>query len=179
MSQILITNTKTTSTNFSIHADGAFLGILLPVLKPFGDIKNYFKELSVNTIAISGYKFLGTTICGIALMDLTTFNTAFNEVNIIEYERSMKDITITGVRPGIPILQLHHALYSIKLNEGTKVLSEIVKINLNNTSHCYKALVGIYRIQNVIWNKKGFNIVFPRPSKKIVDKYWLMPVLHW
>ena len=110
------------------------------------------------------------------MIDLNVFNLAFSQVNIIEYLRSSKDVTISGLRNGLPILMLHHALYSIKVNEGTKTLSEIVKINFNNTNYFYKALVEIFKVSNVIWNRKGFNIVFPRPSKKLMEKYYLMPV---
>jgi hypothetical protein len=45
--------------NFTIHMDAALMGAVLPILHPFGEHVNYFEDLGVTTLAISGHKFFG------------------------------------------------------------------------------------------------------------------------
>ena len=53
---------------YTIHADGALTGFVLPIIKPFGDVPNYFDAIGVNTMAVSAHKYPGLSQpCGIIL----------------------------------------------------------------------------------------------------------------
>lgn len=44
-------------THFSIHLDAALMGAVLPIVNPFGPDMDYFNDMEVKTVAISGHKF--------------------------------------------------------------------------------------------------------------------------
>ena len=52
--------------HYTIHLDAACAGAVIPIMKPYGtNIKNYFRDLGISTIAISAHKFFGyNDICG-------------------------------------------------------------------------------------------------------------------
>ena len=176
MNEILIKHTCNTEVNFTIHADAAFLGLLLPVIKPYGDnVKNYFKDLNVNTLSISGYKFLGISVCGITLVTSDIYKKAFNKEFCQGDLRLVDDTTISTSRKGINILQVHHAVYSIKLHEGTHLVQDMFDINMHNTQYFYDKLTKFFGNDQVVWNKKAFNILFPKLPQRYISKYCLMP----
>lgn len=161
---------------YTIHCDGAMYGITLPIIKPYGPITNYFAELGIDTLTISGHKVLGTTVCGVILTTKVFLNEAFPQnSNLIDYCGDIADITVTGCRPGINILWLHNTLYSLGLDKDLTILHSIVKNNLQHAEYLYGKLVDLLGPENVTWLSHQFNITFKRPSGKLMRKYSLMP----
>ena len=165
-----------TKTTYTIHADGAYLGLILPIIKPFGEVSNYFTDIGVNTMSICATKFLGLPVSSIVLVKKDFLDISFDESSIINYAGGISDTTITGCRSSHNVLLLHNALYSIKLNENNNFLTKIVQNNFRNAEYFYERIVNILGQENVEWNKYQFNILFKRPSTELVKKYTLMPV---
>jgi hypothetical protein len=160
---------------YTIHMDGALTGFVLPIIKPFGDIKNYFDELGVNTLAVSAHKYPGLSQpCGIILAKKSFFEKAFEKSErIIEYVGNIQDVTITGSRSGLNVLMFYNALCALGLNEGKEKLQEMVYENLKNAKYLYQQLKEIYGQESVFYPQQ-FNVVFPKPSLTIAKKYQLM-----
>ena len=160
---------------YTIHADAACYGMIIPVTKPFGEVKDYFKDLGITTMTISGHKFLGTNILGIALTTKNFLDDSFIENSLISYCGNIDDITISGCRSGLNVLWLHNTLLHLKLDSSTEIIEKIIQNNLVNASYFYEKLVSIVGENNVFWNKNQFNIVFPMPTDRLIKKYKLMP----
>ena len=166
---------KISRFDYIIHIDGALNGITIPILKPFGNIKNYFDELDVSTIAISGHKFLGTPVCGVVLTKNAFLDLAFPYKHCVEYCGDIKDITVSGSRPGINSVLLLTTLHAIDLHTNTNKLEKIIYNNLKNAEYLYINLINIVGKLKVFWIKNQFNVLFPKPSYEIIRKYQLMP----
>ena len=164
---------KMSQLTYAIHADAALMGPALPVMNLWGDgIKNYFDDLGINSMAISGHKFFGITVSGIILV--RTMECEFDEIG---YVGNIRDSTISGTRSGLNIVLFHMVLMAMKMNEGKDVVRDIVEINLKNTEYLYNKLVEMYSEQDVFWNRQGWTVIFKRPSEDIIRKYGLMPVV--
>lgn len=162
-------------SGFTIHLDGALTGFVMPILKPFGEIENYFDALSVNTLAVSAHKYPGLSQpCGIILAKRTFFEKAFekSERNI-EYVGNIVDVTITGSRSGLNVLMLYNALKTLGLNKNNNLLTRLVKENLENAKYLYDQLVSLYSKADVSY-LYHFNVTFPKPSINMAKKYQLM-----
>lgn len=171
----LIKETKA-STHYTIHADAALLGMVLPILKPFGDVKNYFEGCGINTIAISGHKFLGASLaCGVLLSTRAFLNQAFPGNNTISYAGSIKDITFPGSRSGLTVLKIHNALKSLRIDHDNSCIERIVKENLQNIKYFSQKLIELLGHDQVSWSTKHFNVIFKKPSDALMRKYQLMP----
>lgn len=166
-----ITN-KGQISNFSIHVDGALLGILMPLLVKKNGINSIFDELGINTIAMSGHKILGTVVCGIALIKKDVFNT-FNHKSI-EYAGNIRDSTISGSRASLSVLSVHNALYTLKLNENNYLMQNILEMNFNNADYLYRKLVEKLGEENVY--KNNFTVIFKKPSENVIKKFFLMVI---
>ena len=120
--------------NFTIHMDGALTGFVLPVLKPFGNIKNYFEELGVNTLAFSAHKYLGLSQpCGIILSRKLFFEKAFEKAErSVEYVGNIIDSTVTGSRSGLNVLMFYNALCILEMDRNSNKLQKMVAENLEN-----------------------------------------------
>lgn len=160
---------------FTIHMDGALTGFVLPILKPFGDIKNYFSELGVNTLAVSAHKYPGLSQpCGVLLATKEFFEKAFEKGDRnVEYVGNIVDSTITGSRSGLNVLMLYHALHVLGLDKNNDILSKMVAENLVNAKYLYDKLVEMYDNTSVQY-PYHFNVIFPRPSQELARKYQLM-----
>lgn len=163
---------------YTIHADAACYGMIIPVTKPFGEVKDYFKNLGISTMTISGHKFLGTNILGIALTTKNFLEESFIENSLISYCGNIDDITISGSRSGLNVLWLYNTLLHLKLDSSTEIIEKIIQNNLVNARYFYKKLISIVGKNNVLWNSDQFNIVFPMPSHNLIKKYKLMPSLN-
>lgn len=160
---------------YTIHMDGALTGFVLPILKPFGDIPNYFEHLGVNTLAVSAHKYPGLSQpCGILLARKSFFEKAFEKSErSIDYVGDILDVTITGSRSGLNVLMFYNALCSMGLDKGTEKLTRMVEENLENARYLRDELVKIYGPQNVSY-PYHFNVIFPKPSMAMARKYQLM-----
>lgn len=159
----------------TIHLDGALTGFVMPILKPFGDIKNYFDDLGVNSLAVSAHKFPGLSQpCGILLARNAFFQKAFekSERNI-DYVGNIVDVTITGSRSGLNVLMFYNALYSLGLHRDTYQLTEMVQKNIDNAKYLYNQLTQLFGPERVYY-PYHFNVMFPRPSQSLAKKYQLM-----
>jgi histidine decarboxylase len=160
---------------YTIHMDGALTGFVLPVLKPFGEVKNYFDAIGVNTLAVSAHKYPGLSQpCGIILARRTFFEKAFEKSErSIDYVGNIVDVTITGSRSGLNVLMFYNALRTLGLHKNTDKLKEMVQANLRDAKYLYDELVKIYGKDKVHY-PYHFNVMFPKPSMTLAKKYQLM-----
>lgn len=160
---------------YTIHMDGALTGFVLPILKPFGDIKDYFESLGVNSLAVSAHKYPGLSQpCGIILSTKDFFDRAFeNSERGIEYVGNIVDVTITGSRSGLNVLMLFNALRMLGLHKNNKKLTSMVEENIKHAKYLYERLVEIFDNTSVQY-PYHFNVIFPRPSQALAKKYQLM-----
>lgn len=161
--------------NYTIHLDGALTGFVMPIVKPFGDVANYFDAIGVNTLAVSAHKYPGLSQpCGIILARKSFFDKAFEKSErSIDYVGNILDVTITGSRSGLNVLMFYNALYTLGLHEGTERLEQMVATNLENAKYLYNQLVALYGADQVYY-PYHFNVVFPKPSIPVAKKYQLM-----
>lgn len=161
--------------HYTIHLDGALTGFVMPIVKPFGDIPNYFEALGVNTLAVSAHKYPGLSQpCGIILARRNFFEKAFEKSErSIDYVGNILDVTITGSRSGLNVLMFYNALYTLGLHKGTEQLKQMVAENMANAKYLYGKLVKIFGWEQVYY-PYHFNVIFPKPSMAIAKKYQLM-----
>ncbi|MBX3708867.1 MAG: hypothetical protein KIT56_04290 [Gammaproteobacteria bacterium] len=164
-----------TVPNYTIHMDGALTGFVLPIVKPFGNVANYFDAIGVNTLAVSAHKYPGLSQpCGIILAQKDFFNKAFEKSErSIEYVGNIVDVTITGSRSGLNVLMFYNALLSLGLDKNTNKLTKMVNENIENANYLYKKLIEIYGPEKIHY-PHHFNVSFPRPSQELAKKYQLM-----
>ncbi len=160
---------------YTIHLDGALTGFVMPIIKPFGDIPNYFDALGVNTLAFSAHKYPGLSQpCGIILARKAFFEKAFEKTErSIEYVGNILDVTITGSRSGLNVLMFYNALRSLGLKKNAEKLKELVKENLEIAQYLYEELVKIFG-KDKVYYPFHFNVIFPKPSMDMAKKYQLM-----
>lgn len=160
---------------YTIHMDGALTGFVMPILKPFGNIPNYFDALGVNTLAVSAHKYPGLSQpCGIVLARRPFFEKAFEKSErSIDYVGNILDVTITGSRSGLNVLMFYNALCTLGLQKNTDQLKKMVDENLANARYLYEQLVEIFGADKVRY-PFHFNVIFPKPSMALAKKYQLM-----
>ncbi|WP_032114018.1 pyridoxal-dependent decarboxylase [Candidatus Paracaedibacter symbiosus] len=170
--------TLTSPCTYTIHMDGALNGFILPLLKPFGEVDDYFQSIGVRTIAISAHKFLGTqAICGMILTTQEFLEHAFPlNTHIIDYIGDIADITFSGCRSGLNIMLLHNAMCSLGLHQRNySKLRSLVKRNFENARYLSQKLKALLGDKEVLWKDGQFNVLFKRPSPRLIVKYNLMP----
>lgn len=159
----------------SIHMDGALTGFVLPVIKPFGEVANYFSALGVNTLAVSAHKYPGLSQpCGIILAEKHFFEKAFaKSERSIEYVGNILDVTISGSRSGLNVLMFYNALCTLGLDRDQAQLYKLVEENIANAKYLYHRLIDLYG-KTAVYYPFQFNVMFPKPSMKLCRKYQLM-----
>lgn len=165
--------------HFIIHLDAACIGAVLPLLRPYGDqVKNYFSDLNISSIAISGHKFFGmASICGIVLTTHDYLAQCINKNNPeISYVGHIHDITPSGSRSGNNVLQLHNILYMLDVHTDRKRLKKVLHQCQINCEYFYRKLLTLFVQEKILWLKNSFSIIFPRPSHGLIRKYSLMPI---
>ena len=166
----------TPKPNYTIHMDGALTGFVMPIIKPFGDVQNYFDAIGANTLAVSAHKYPGLSQpCGIILAKRAFFEKAFEKSErSIDYVGNILDVTITGSRSGLNVLMFYNALCTLGLQNGsTTTLQEMVAENIENGKYLRDQLVKIFGPEKVKY-PYHFNVMFPRPSTALARKYQLM-----
>lgn len=160
---------------YTVHMDGALTGFVMPILKPFGDIPDYFQTLGANTLAVSAHKYPGLSQpCGIILAKRGFFEKAFEKSErSIDYVGNILDVTITGSRSGLNVLMFYNALYTMGLHKNTDKLQNMVDNNMKTARYLYEELVKIFGPERVYY-PYHFNVIFPRPSLSLAKKYQLM-----
>lgn len=164
-----------TKTTYTIHLDGALTGFVMPIIKPFGNVRNYFDAIGVNTLVFSAHKYPGLSQpCGIILARKDFFEKAFEKSErAIDYVGNIRDVTITGSRSGLNVLMFYNALHTLGLQKNTHKLKMMLDENIENATYLYTKLVEIYGNEQVYYPNQ-FNIMFPKPSMNIAKKYQLM-----
>jgi len=170
-----IIETHPAKPKYSIHMDGALTGFVMPIVKPFGKIENYFDELGANTLAVSAHKYPGLSQpCGIILARREFFEKAFEKSErSIDYVGNILDVTITGSRSGLNVLMFYNALLTLELDKNSDKLTEMVHNNLDISKYLCKQLINLYGEENVSY-PYHFNVTFPKPSAALARKYQLM-----
>lgn len=161
--------------NFTIHMDGALLGFLLPIIKPFGEMKNYLQGIGANTLSFSAHKYPGLSQpCGIVITDKSFFEKAFEKSERrIEYVGNILDYTITGSRSGLNVLMFYNTLKTMELDQGKQKLQSMVESNLKVANYLIDKLAEIYGRDRIFYT--GYlNVCFPRTSMELAKKYQLM-----
>jgi histidine decarboxylase len=160
---------------YTIHLDGALSGFVLPIIKPFGDIPDYFSSLGVRTLSFSAHKYPGLSQpCGIILAEQAFFEKAFEKTErSIEYVGNIVDITISGSRSGLNVLMFYNAICTLGLDGDCKKIREMVARDMKTARELTTRLVQIYGPEKVSF-LHHFNVSFPRPSMAIAKKYQLM-----
>jgi len=160
---------------YTIHLDGALTGFVIPVIKPFGEVENYFDALGVNTFSFSAHKYPGLSQpCGVILARQAFFEKAFEKTErSVEYVGNILDVTITGSRSGLNVLMFYNALRSLGLDKDNKKLIKMVDENLQTAKYLHDELVKLYGVDKVSY-PYHFNVIFPRPSMELAKKYQLM-----
>lgn len=147
--------------DFYIHCDAALMGNIIPYLTD-----NHIVDftLPIDSVAISGHKFLGSPIpCGITICKKHTIKELKKRIEYI----SSDDGTITGSRNGISVLVLWK---TIKLKE---------QLGLSVWAHsCIKrrdyAMKKLKQIEWPAWhNDLSITIVINKPPEYIIKKWHL------
>lgn len=149
--------------NFFIHCDGALFAMMLPFLERKNDLSIDF-NLPIDSIAISGHKFLGCPMpCGVML---TRKNLMTPLLKPIEYLNSV-DSTITGSRNGLSSI----FIWNVITSKGYEGFSQDVKKTMENAKYLEKELQkrGISSFRNSL----SSTIIFERPPEEFVLKWQL------
>lgn len=159
----------------TIHLDGALTGFVMPLLKPFGNITNYFDDLGVSSLVFSAHKYPGLSQpCGIILTKKSFFEKAFEKSErAIDYVGNIRDVTITGSRSGLNVLMFYNALHTLGIKKSHRKLKGMLRENIENAKFLHQKLVEIYG-EALVYYPHQFNIMFPKPSMSIAKKYQLM-----
>jgi histidine decarboxylase len=143
-----------------IHCDAALTGIYLSLL---GDNDFDFSH-GADSIAISGHKFLGSSItCGVVLVKKSFKDRIGKSIPYI----GTLDTTITGSRSGFNALILW---YLIKKWGKEGLLKRAIEC-LDNARYLREKLNAIHI--NAWSNPNALTVVFPKPSAEICKKWQL------
>lgn len=160
---------------YAIHMDGALNGFVLPILKPFGEIENYFTL--ADTLAISFHKYLGLPQpSGLALTTKSFLDVVYKKNSrVIEYAGHIRDSTVSGSRSGFNVLLAYNAvIYALGLRKSKDKLTELVHSDLERAQLFAEKLRAVLGPQNVQYEPNQFNIIISKPSEKLIQKYQLM-----
>jgi histidine decarboxylase len=148
---------------YYIHVDAALGGMTLPFID---DAPNFNFTTGVQSISISGHKFIGSPIpCGVVLALKSNVGRVSRAV---EYVGSL-DSTLSGSRNGFTPLLLWYAIKKYGFNGFKKVVR-----------HCIRTAEYTVRKLNSVgikaWkNDHAITVVFPRP-KESLSKKWKLAV---
>ncbi|NDG26286.1 MAG: histidine decarboxylase [Proteobacteria bacterium] len=144
-----------------LHCDGALFGTMLPLLE--GAPRVDF-SCAIDSIAISGHKFLGSPIpCGVVLTRKSKIQLVQNAV---EYIKSF-DSTVSGSRDGFSVLVLWQVIKKL----GVQGLKDRVLNCMEMTEYTLKVL---RQISWPAWCNPHSNIVvIKKPPVPLIEKWHL------
>jgi histidine decarboxylase len=141
--------------DYYCHADGALSGFYLPFIE-----KDLFFKSHINSMSISGHKFLGVPFpCGIFMMEKAYLKYV---VNNIEYIGS-NDCTISGSRNGHSCIFLKHIIDKMGYDGFKRDVERCIEL----AEYLVEKIDGAWRNQNSI------TVVIPRPHEEIISKWQL------
>ena len=140
---------------YYMHADGALSGFYLPFLE-----KDIFFKSYINSMSISGHKFLGIPFpCGIFIMEKRFMDLVSNDSEYI----GSKDYMISCSRNGHSALFFKHIIDNKKTKGFKKDVDKCIKL----ADYATSKIEGSWR------NRNSITVVFPKPSKEICKKWQL------
>jgi histidine decarboxylase len=144
-----------------LHVDGALAGVPLALAD---DRTTLRLDSTVDSITISGYKFLGTPVpCGVVLTRRTLQQQLAQAAN---YTGTV-DSTISGSRSGHPALLLWYAIRSLG-HEGLRERAARAR---------EVAAYAVDRLNEIGWpawrHPHAFTVVFPTPPQEVTAKWVL------
>jgi histidine decarboxylase len=154
-------------SDFYIHCDAALFGGYLPFLDPRPKVDF---ELPIDSLAISGYKFIGSPFpCGLLLTRREAHGLSGE---CPEYIAS-PDTTISGSRNGHAPLVLWHAIRT----RGREGLESEAQACVENAAKFCETLSSL----NYPCYRNPFSniVVLKRPSPKLVEKWRLISEGDW
>ena len=158
---------KRNVTQYHIHCDAALFGMMLPFIT---DTPQLSLSNSIDSIAISGHKFIGSPIpCGVVLTKAKFLREIEQEVEYIQ----TSDTTITGSRNGHTPLVLWYAIKT----KGYEGFRQEVQICLQNARYCYERLQSSG--YQCILNKYSNIICLKVPRSKVIEKWRLLSQGEW
>ena len=93
----------------------------------------------------------------------------------VQYAGNILDTTISGSRSGLNVLLVYNALiYGLRLDKSHKKLTQFVVEDLKQTKYFYRKMLEIFDKNEVLCFPGQFNVLFPKPTKEIIEKYQLM-----
>lgn len=104
-------------------------GPVLPILKPFGEMKNFLNDIGANSMAISLYKFLGVgpSPCGLIITTSKFIEESYDPSKpLVEYAGNVMDTTFAGCRSGFNILLTYNLIKTLKMDVDRSVVQKIV-----------------------------------------------------
>ena len=172
-----IANYKEDSYNFGMtHFDSVYCGILLPLFYKDKGFTNYFDELNISSLTISGHKFLGTkNVCGVVLVKQTILNEILSDDYMkSEYLSNLKDITFSGSRSVKLILDMYNSILSLNIGENNFIFNKLYNRGLKYKMY-FRAKLSEFIDTNLIEDTEdNLNILIPSPSEKLILRYQLM-----
>lgn len=147
--------------DYYIHCDTALFGMILPFLKESPKIDF---DLPINSLAISGHKFLGSPIpCGVVLCRKNVVDCIRSDVEYI----GSSDATISGSRDGFSVIILWSAIKKLGL-DGIK---QLVENCMAVTEYAEKKLKSV---SWPCWKNDHSNIlIINKPKQELVRKWSL------
>lgn len=150
---------KLNITDYYIHADAAFFGMILPFL---ADKPAFGFDTGIDSITISGHKMIGSPLPSGVVIVKRQYMSGINAS--IEYIGGL-DNTISGSRNGITPMYLWYAIKTILQNDFSNIIHKCF-INADYT---------IEKLNNLglnAWrNKYSFIIVFDKVAPKVLSKW--------
>ena len=146
-----------------IHADAAFSGFILPFID---NPPPYNFSIGVDSISISGHKFIGAPIpCGVMLARKVDVGLISSEV---EYVGGI-DTTITGSRNGLSPLMFWVALRKYDTAFMCREVQECMEV-ADYAIERFKEL-GMHAWRHPY----SITVVFPKPPDAVIDKWSIAP----
>ncbi len=149
------------AVRYHLHVDGALAGVPLALADGRSALR---LDSTVDSVSISGYKFLGTPVpCGVVL----TRRTLQQQLGQAPNYTATVDTTISGSRSGHPALLLWYAIRSLGhagLRERADRAREL-------------AAYAVDRLNEVNWpawrHEHAFTVIFPTPPAEVTAKWVL------
>lgn len=152
---------------FYIHCDAALFGGFLPYIIPNSSEYNVSFSLPINSISISGHKFIGSPMpCGIFLDRKTELKTIDKKIKYID----ASDTTISGSRNGHTTLFVWLSMKS----KGVRGFKRDAVLCLENAVYLKESLNDLGK--PCLLNEHSNILVFEKPSEKICKKWQLSTV---
>lgn len=155
---------KAVIKDFYIHYDAALFGMLLPFIKNSPKFKILNRVGAVNSVAISGHKFIGSPFpCGVVLTTKDLVNQIKTQVEYLE----CVDTTIPGSRNGhTPLI-----LWSAIKTRGKVGFKKEAEACLKNAEYLHKKLIKMGIESNL--NKFSNTVYFTKPPLQFCHKWQL------